>query len=118
FGTPAYLPREQARGELDLVDERSDVFGLGGILCAILTGQPPYVGSTREALHKAGKADLADALDRLDRSGADDDVLRLAKDCLAAEPLDRPRDAGVVAQRLTSYLESVQERLRAAELAR
>jgi tetratricopeptide (TPR) repeat protein len=42
----------------------------------------------------------------------------LAKDCLASEPDDRPRDAGVVAGRVTAYLAGVQERLRATELAR
>jgi tetratricopeptide (TPR) repeat protein len=42
----------------------------------------------------------------------------LAKDCLAFETNDRPRDAGVVAGRVTAYLAGVQERLRATELAR
>src|SRR5262245_1374131 len=40
MGTYAYMPPEQARGEP--VGERSDVFGLGGILCEVLTGRPPY----------------------------------------------------------------------------
>src|SRR6185436_13438835 len=44
MGTPAYMPPEQARGEVDRVDPRSDVFALGGILCEILTGKPPYIG--------------------------------------------------------------------------
>jgi len=45
LGTPAYMPPEQAIGAIDQVDQRSDVFGLGAILCAILTGQPPYLGA-------------------------------------------------------------------------
>jgi serine/threonine protein kinase len=44
MGTPVYMPPEQARGEV--ADTRSDVFGLGGILCAILTDQPPFTFNT------------------------------------------------------------------------
>jgi hypothetical protein len=36
LGTPAYMPREQAIGAIDQIDRRSDVFGLGGILAAVL----------------------------------------------------------------------------------
>jgi serine/threonine-protein kinase len=118
-GTPAYMAPEQARGEMGRIDERCDVFGLGAMLCEILTGQPPYVAQSRGDLFLlAEQARLADAFRRLDSCGADGDLLNLAKACLALQPDDRPRDAGVVARLVTAYLAGVQERLRLAEVER
>ncbi len=64
------------------------------------------------------RGDTADALARLDGCGAEAELVALAKDCLAAEPEDRPRDAGVVAERMTAYLAGVQDRVQAAERER
>jgi serine/threonine protein kinase len=114
LGTPAYMAPEQARGEA--ADARADVFALGGILCAILTGQPPFSGkSMLETIQRAGAADLAETLARLDGSGVDGELLALCRRCLSPNPVDRPANGQAVADGLTAYLHGVQERLQTAE---
>jgi serine/threonine-protein kinase len=119
LGTYAYMPPEQSAGLLDRLDRRCDVFGLGAILCEVLTGQPPYVGPTAEAVKlQAMMGDLTGAAGRLDRSGADAELVALAKACLAAAPDGRPADAAAVAEAVTAYRVGVEGRLRRAELER
>ncbi len=72
LGTPAFMAPEQAGGELNRIDERTDVFGLGAILFVILTGQPPYAGKSGEDVRlMAIRGTLAEAHARLEQCGAD-----------------------------------------------
>jgi len=56
LGTPQYMPPEQARGELERVDQRSDIYSLGGILYKILTLTSPHTGATAAAVLDAASA--------------------------------------------------------------
>ncbi len=46
MGTPDYMSPEQAGGRVHEIDGRTDVFALGAILYAALTGAPPHQGTT------------------------------------------------------------------------
>jgi serine/threonine protein kinase/formylglycine-generating enzyme required for sulfatase activity/DNA-directed RNA polymerase subunit RPC12/RpoP len=54
MGTPSYMSPEQAMGKISELDERSDIFSLGGILYKILTYHAPYEGESE--LDKLDKA--------------------------------------------------------------
>jgi hypothetical protein len=101
---------EQARGEASQIGKVSDVFGLGGILCVILTGEAPY---TRAWQAPAG--DVIEAFERLDGCGADAELIGLAKACLARAPEARPADAAAVTVRVKRYRDEVASREAQAE---
>jgi len=51
MGTPQYMPPEQANGEVELMDQRTDIYSLGAILYHILTLRLPFHGrSTPEVM--------------------------------------------------------------------
>jgi len=55
MGTLAYMPPEQARGELTELDHRADIFSLGAILFQLLTGRPPLKGNNLDELLSAAR---------------------------------------------------------------
>jgi serine/threonine protein kinase len=117
LGTPAYMSPEQAAGEVDRLDARADVFGLGAVLCEVLTGKPPYIGRDEDQIYrKAMTANRADAHARLNACGAEPELVALCLRCLALEPDDRPPEAGEVAAAVAALRAAAEERARRAEL--
>ncbi|MHC4410887.1 MAG: serine/threonine-protein kinase, partial [Planctomycetota bacterium] len=116
MGTPAYMPPEQALGHIDELDEQTDVFALGAILCEILTGAPAYTGSSKDLLVLASQARLDDAYSRLANCGADAAIVSICKKALAPLRDQRFADGGELAGEISSYLTAAEERARQAEV--
>jgi serine/threonine-protein kinase len=113
MGTPAYMPPEQALGRVEDLDERSDIFSLGAILCEILTGKPPYV---EDRMNAAAHALLEPAHKRLDECGADARLVSLCRRCLEPLPKDRPPRADELAEETAAYLASAEGRAHRARV--
>jgi serine/threonine protein kinase/ankyrin repeat protein len=96
MGTPKYMSPEQCRGEL--LDKCSDVYSLGVIAYQMLTGEPPFTGTTPELLVRHREADPAPLREkRGDIPAGVDAVVRQA---LAKDKNARPATAGAFAFQL------------------
>ena len=118
LGTPAYMSPEQARGEIQKLDERSDVFALGAILCEIVTGAPPYVAREGEnLLQKAALAELDDARARIDAASAPAELKKLCLACLLPTRQARPSRAEELATAVHEHIAGLESAAHMAQLA-
>ncbi|QEL20746.1 serine/threonine-protein kinase [Limnoglobus roseus] len=116
-GTPAYMAPEQASGAP--LTPAADVFGLGGVLCALLTGAGPFADDDSESsLRQAAGGAVGAAHARLDTCGAPAPLIELAKRCLAARPAERPANGSEVAVAVARIRLDADDRARRATLAR
>jgi serine/threonine protein kinase len=89
-GTPAFMAPEQAGG-MGGFDARADVYSLGAVVYALLSGGPPFTGSTLTAvLARSESLEPEPLAARLDGPGELDDVLLRA---LSHDPVGRPASA-------------------------
>ncbi|WP_424215714.1 serine/threonine-protein kinase (plasmid) [Streptomyces sp. BI20] len=93
FGTPAYMAPEQWRGVH--VDTRCDLYALGCVLYALLTGSPPYSGDYYVLMRRHAE-DTAPSLQTL-RPEVSFELDRLVAALLQKDPARRPDSARAVA---------------------
>lgn len=104
LGTPSYMSPELASGKHDLVGEPSDVYSLGAILYACLTGRAPFVAdSPVDTLLQAIRNDPVSPHSL--NSKVPRDLETICLKCLEKEPLRRYRSAQLLAEDLDRYLQ-------------
>ncbi|SRR5579863_5301322 len=87
IGTPTYMSPEQTAGDSEL-DGRSDVYSLGCVLYEMLSGEPPYAGSSARSVMVKHLTDPVPSVRRL-RPGVPEQVERAITQSLAKQPADR-----------------------------
>jgi eukaryotic-like serine/threonine-protein kinase len=98
-GTPLYMAPEGARGAAN-VDSRSDVYSVGAVAYALLTGQQVFTGDSGvEIISHHLFTPPTPPSERLGRP-VDPFLEGLIMECLAKQPEGRPADAGVLIQRI------------------
>ena len=103
WGTPGYLAPEQAAGVEAEVTTAADVYGLGATLYELLTGTPPFVGSTAMSTMMMA-IDCAPTPPRQINPAVHRDLETMVLRCLEKTPQRRYHSAAAVADELERFM--------------
>lgn len=101
-GTPAYMSPEQAMGEMNRIDSRSDLFSLGVVLYESLSGRRPFESGDLPSLLTKIQKEVPEEPWRINQ-----DIPRQLSDlcmkCLQKDPVSRVRSAADLAAELSEW---------------
>ncbi len=106
-GTPGYLAPEQVSDAFGDITTRTDIYGIGGILYALLAGRPPFTGETTADIMADVLSSRLPASPVSLNSSVTTKLADLILSCLAKESADRPDSAETVAARLSEIAENM-----------
>jgi DNA-binding response OmpR family regulator len=107
LGTPYYMPPEQAIGDMEQVDARSDIYSLGAVLYELLSGMYPFAGLSSEQVFGELLTRPPDPLERIDPD-LPPELLRIVRTAMAREKKDRYGRAADFAGDVDDYLKSIE----------
>ncbi|MHC5039813.1 MAG: serine/threonine-protein kinase [Planctomycetota bacterium] len=106
MGTPSYMPPEQASGHLEEIDERSDIFALGGILYAMLVHEAPYAGKdVREIVEKAVRCRVVPPRRRFPRKNVPPELESICMKALSPKPWQRYESADRMSREIQAFID-------------
>lgn len=102
-GTPLYMSPEQLSGAVHTLDRRSDIYSIGATMYEVLSGKPPFEGSTSlDILRKVVEEDAISVRKKQPKIPKDLDTIVMK--CLEKEPERRYDSARNLAEDLQRYL--------------